>query len=90
MRVLFLSMKPLREQVVEPCYVNSRIEPILETNFNDPMFFGVRREQRSLDDTNSSDGTLSHREAEARLRDRFMSLFLWPALMATVKPDERR
>ena len=92
MRGLFLCMKPLREQVVESCVVSSRGTgtPILETNFNDPVFFGVRREQLSLDDTTSDDGTLSHREADARLRDRFMSLFLWPALMATVKPDERR
>ena len=91
-------MKGLREQVVEPNYSQSGgTGHILETNFNDPIFFGVRRQKNSSNDNADApsnpvdnDGTLSHSEADARLRDRFLSLFFWPALMATVKPDERR
>ena len=91
-------MKGLREQVVEPNYSQSGgTGHILETNFNDPIFFGVRRQKNSSNDNAdtpsnpvNNDGTLSHSEADARLRDRFLSLFFWPALMATVKPDERR
>ena len=98
MRGLLLSMKGLREQVVEPNYSQSGgTGHILETNFNDPIFFGVRRQKNSSNDNAdtpsnpvNNDGTLSHSEADARLRDRFLSLFFWPALMATVKPDERR
>ena len=98
MRGLLLSMKGLREQVVEPNYSQSGgTGHILETNFNDPIFFGVRRQKNSSNDNANTpsnpvnnDGTLSHSEADARLRDRFLSLFFWPALMATIKPDERR
>ena len=97
-RGLLLSMKSLREQVVEPNYSQSGgTGHILETNFNDPIFFGVRRQKNSSNDNAvtpsnpvNNDGTLSPDEADARLRDRFLSLFFWPALMATIKPDERR
>ena len=94
MRGLLMSLKPLREQVVEPCFTPlGGTPPILQASFNDPMFFGLPRKSLAVTTTASgvdSDGILTHGEADARLRDRFMSLFFWPALMATIKPDERR
>ena len=45
-------MKGLREQVVEPNYSQSGgTGHILETNFNDPIFFGVRRQKNSSNDS---------------------------------------
>ena len=97
MRGLLLSLKPLREQVVEPCYTPlGGAPPILQTSFNDPMFFGLPRQQSlgavapTASSIDGDTGRLTHGEADARLRNRFMSLFFWPALMATIKPDERR
>lgn len=90
MRGLLLASKTLRKQCTSPEYGLGSFEktPILQTTFTDPVFLGLERQLPSS--SSSSNQELSPQEAEKRLRDRFMSLFFWPSLMATIKPNERR
>ena len=51
-----------------------------------PTFSGLRRSTDSI----AHGGRLSVRNADKLLRDRLISLFFWPSLMAKVKPNERK
>ena len=76
MRGLLLYSRQLKEQV-QPAWPGIGKTPILQTTFDDPIFYGVQSNRSAA-------------EADKRLRDRFLSLFFWPAVMANVKPNERR
>jgi hypothetical protein len=57
---------------------------ILKTGIQHPMFFGFRGSSNAHVESTmvSGDDRLSAQEADRRLRDRFVSLFFWPAQMS--------
>ena len=65
---------------------------VLKNGIQDSIFFGLKRRGSVRHDhaqTTGPDGKLLPQEADRRLRNRFLSLFLWPAIMSITKPNER-
>lgn len=67
---------------------------VLKNGIHDHIFFGLKRRGSSVrqDHTQTNDGAdgkILPQEADRRLRNRFLSLFLWPAIMSITKPNER-
>lgn len=90
MRALLLKARNLKESSKKYLMLPTQKNEVLRTAFKDQVFFGIRRPDPNILSSESKDGRLSAQEAERRLRDRFLSLFFWPGVMATVRPNERK
>ena len=76
---------------------NKRQAPsnVLKNGLKDHIFFGLWRRESNTQTPNQNreivdaNGRLTPEEADRRLRNRFLSLFMWPGLMSITKPTER-
>ena len=76
---------------------NKRQAPsdVLKNGLKDHIFFGLWRRESNMQTTSQNretvdaNGRLTPEEADRRLRNRFLSLFMWPGLMSITKPTER-
>ena len=81
-------------------YQGNRMTPsnILKNGFKDHIFFGLPRhgsmhlppnEKNTEKTTDDKNGKILPEEADRRLRNRFLSLLFFPAIMSITKPNER-